>query len=147
MSQSLVEKLKTIRQKEAEVQKLIAEASSEFKTYITDKNIPVLTRWKFFNETGNNFKNHQRYIPSFKSAGMKYIKDNFFDAPEVYGRGKTIYIKNIFEDLVYEDENGEMVIEAESFSMSYDEETNREALAGALEEIMSLNMASFAWDW
>jgi hypothetical protein len=147
MSLDIIEKIKAFEQQEKEFLKSAANLRSEFANYISDTKIDLMTRWAFFINASDKLKNHKKYIPTFKSDGMQYIRDNFFDAPEVYGRGKTIQIKDVFEDLIYEDDNGVMIIDTENVNTSYDSAHWEDMMVGAMEEILKMNLCSFNWDW
>lgn len=108
---------------------------SDFREYISDKSIPLVERWQFFINTGDEFKEHSRWIIRPNSTGLKYVIDNWFDAPEVYGRGKRIDIAECFEDCVDAEE-----IYPENFSGSMDKEEAEKCLTEALEEILEKNI-------
>lgn len=70
---------------------------------------------------------------------MQYILDNWFDAPEIYGRGKKIETKNLFEN-IFKDE-----------SLNYNENQHSEGdiklYKEAMEDILEQNCGSFCFDW
>lgn len=147
MSQDIIEKIKAFEQQEKAFLKAAANLRTEFARYISDTTIDLMTRWAFFINASAKLKNHEKYVPSFKSDGMQYIKDNFFDAPEVYGRGKTIQIKDVFENLIYEDDDGVMTIDTENVNHGYPEDMWEEMMIGAMEEVLKMNLGSFNWNW
>jgi hypothetical protein len=107
---------------------------------IKDKSIPLMERWKIFNNSDDDFKNQQDWLYRAKGVGMKYIMDNWLDAPEVYGRGKTIIIKDLFEEVVYGDE-----LNYTGYKLN--DEKMKQILISALEEILESNLSSFKFDW
>jgi len=70
---------------------------------------------------------------------MKYVLENWFDAPEVYGRGKPIYIADLFGDIVWEGK-----IYMENVYVDY---MTQEDVEKGLEELLNLNLEYFTFDW
>lgn len=110
-----------------------------FRSYITDKNISVIERWEFFVNAPSELKNNKEYIWHPNSKYLKKQLDRFSNIPEVYGRGKAIYVTDFFEDIVWESK-----IWMENI---YDEKITEEDLKNALEEILSQNLEYFHFDW
>lgn len=139
---TLQEKIQAYNQAKKDLEKQAKALQGEFQKYIVDKNIPLVERWEFFVNADDNFKNHKDWIYSAKGQGMKYVMDNWFNAPEVYGRGKTIDVGSLFGDCVH---NGNLY--PENFAYKMQKEDAQEYLESALEEILKENLGSFCFDW
>jgi len=135
----ILERLADLKQQEANLKKEAKKIQKEFENYISDKTIPLGQRWFLFVEAPDNLSNHERYFIKANSKGLQHIKDNWFDAPEVYGRGKRINTKTLFEDIF-----GDESLECDSEYYS-DEEI--ELYKEAMEDILNQNCASFCFDW
>lgn len=125
-------------EKQAVMQKY-ANLKTAFRSYITDKNIPVVERWDYFIGAPSELKNSKDYIWHPKSEFLKNVFRKFSEIPEVYGRGKTIYLSKLFDDIIWE---GEICMEN-----VYDEKTTEEDVKNGLEEILAQNLEYFKFDW
>lgn len=133
------EKIKLLTKKKAEVVNELYQAKSEFKQYITNKEIPVLERWKFFINAPNELKEQSKYIIRPENEFLNYFVHNKFDAPEIYGRGKTIYVATMLNNLVYSDSFNE-----EDY---FYEEFGEEVIKQGIEELLEMNLEYFCLDW
>lgn len=126
----------------AELKKNTDNLKSEFCQYITNTEIPLADRWEVFIDAPYDLKNHEEYIITAKSEGLKYVMDNWFGRSSVYSRGNTIDMAILFVDCVH---GGE--IHPSSFDYEMDEEKAMELLSEALEEVLRNNLGSFCYDW
>jgi hypothetical protein len=138
----ILEKMNEYQKEKNALETKASKLKSEFREHITDKSTPLVERWEFFADAGDEFKEHSDWIIQPNSVGLKYVKDNWFDAPEVYGRGKRIDVAECFEDCVH---GGEL--HPESFSYKMDKDEAEKCLTEALEEILEKNLGSFCIDW
>jgi hypothetical protein len=139
---SLVEKMKEYDKHKAALEVEAKQLKRDFELYIRDKSIPLVERWAFFESADDAFKNHSRWIITASSKGLKYVMDNRFDAPEVYGRGKQIFTARIFEECVWDGQ-----LWPENFAYDMDKEKSEKLLTEALEEVLQKNIGSFCFDW
>lgn len=135
----ILERLADLKQKEAALKRESSKIQIDFENYISNKDIPLGRRWFLFVTAPDNLSNHEDYFITANSDGLRYIKANWFDAPEVYGRGKRINTKTLFDN-IFQDE-----------SLSYNEyDYNHELInlcKDAMEDILNQNCASFCFDW
>lgn len=110
-----------------------------FRIYVNDKSIPVLERWDFFVNAPSELKNNKDYIWHPNSKYLKKLFERFANIPEVYGRGKRIYLGELFGDIVWE---GKICMEN-----VYDEKITEDDVKNGLEEILSQNLEYFHFDW
>lgn len=133
------EKIQAVNlEKEALIQKYQA-LKTEFQSYITDKNIPVIERWEYFREAPSELKDNLDYIWHPKSKFLQDRMDRFSDIPEIYGRGKKIEVTEFFEDLVWGSK-----IWMQNLS---DKSLTEDDIKNALEEILEQNLEYFHFDW
>lgn len=140
---TILEKMDSLLAKKAKYQEeIIKESDSikkEFESYIKDKSIPLEKRWTLFLNSPDEINNHSEWLIKTKSKGMKHILEGFEDSPEVYGRGKKVIVKELFEDV--------FLIDQKIFNdLDYDEKElflNKDAM----EELLSKNCGSFCIDW
>jgi hypothetical protein len=135
----ILERIKELKKKKSALNQEAAKIREDFENYITDQSIPLGERWDLFSQSPDELNNHMKYIIKAKSDGLISLLSYRFDAPEVYGRGKRIDTKKLFDD-IFEDEQLNYDTEY------YDEESiklNKEAM----EEILSQNCGSFCLDW
>lgn len=133
------EKITALMQRKKEIDKEIYQSKTEFKQYITNSEIPVLERWEFFTLAPREFKEQSNYIIRPNNSFLKSFMDNRFDAPEIYGRGKTIYFGDMFEDLV----DGDELNEEDYYYKKFGEKVIKEGL----EELLEMNLEYFCLDW
>ena len=138
----ILEKMNEYQKEKNTLESKASKLKSEFREHITDKSIPLVERWEFFADAGDEFKEHSDWIIRANSVGLKYVMDNWFDAPEVYGRGKRIDVVECFEECVYEGE-----LHVDNFGYDGDDEEAEKCLTEALEEILERNLGSFCIDW
>jgi hypothetical protein len=141
MSDTILQKMQLIHQKEEEIAQLGKELFSDFSAYITDKSVPLLSRWSFFINAHDRLKGHESYIPDFKTDGMEYVREKLFEDGE-YQRGNVVYLRDVFSMWVEPDH-----FDVENFEISYDDETRLEKLQEAMEEVLTMNIATFDFDW
>jgi hypothetical protein len=141
MSEAILQKMQLMQQKEDEIAQLGKELFAEFSAYIADKSVPLLTRWNFFINAHDRLKGHESYIPDFHTDGMEYVREKIFEDGE-HHRGEVIYLRDIFSAWVEVKH-----LNFKDFEISYDEETCEEKLIDAMEEVLSMNMGSFDFDW
>ena len=139
---TLQEKIQVYNRTKQDLNQQAQVIKKEFEQYIKDKNISLVDRWEFFVNADDGFKNHKSSIYRANSEGMQHVMDNWFDAPEVYGRGKKIDVSDIFCDCVH---NGN--IYPENFDYKMPKEDAQELLEEALEEVLEHNLGSFCYDW
>lgn len=141
MSHAILQKIQLMNQKEEELARLGKELFADFSAYISDKSVPLLTRWNFFINAHDRLKGHESYIPDFKTDGMEYIREKLFEDGE-HNRGEVIYLRNVMSRWVDIDN-----FYISTFDISYDDETRQEKLEEAMEEVLSMNIGSFDFDW
>ena len=135
----ILKRLADLKKQEANLKKEANKIQTDFEEYISDQSIPLGTRWFLFVSAPDKLSNHEKYFITANTVGLQHVKDNFFDAPEVYGRGKRINTKELFED-IFKDES------LSYDSDDYDEETIK-LYKEAMEDILNQNCASFCFDW
>jgi hypothetical protein len=135
----ILQRLKDLEKRKKELKTEANAIRSDFESYIVDNNIPLGERWYLFSHSPDELNNHEDYLISAKSSGLQYILDNWFDAPEVYGRGKKINTKKFFEDIFEEKTLKYNEDEYESDEIEWFKE--------AMEEILAQNCGSFCFDW
>lgn len=127
---------------QSQIDEIKKSAESAFSNYINDKNIPLKDRWTAF-VSYPEFHTHQRWILEGKSKAMKYIMENWFDAPEIYGRGKNISIV----DQINECDACYAFMEGQD-EIYLDGSTNDSmAVTHAMEELLVKRIGSFNYDW
>lgn len=135
----ILERISELNKKKSALNQEAAKIKEDFETYITDQSIPLSERWDLFSRSPDELNNHMEYIIKAKSEGLISLLSYRFDAPEVYGRGKRIDTKELFDN-VFEDEP--LHYEAE-----YRDEESIKLNKEAMEEILSQNCGSFCLDW
>lgn len=136
---NLREKIYAINAEKQEIMQKYRGVKTEFRSYITDKNVPVLERWDFFVHAPSELKNNKDYLWEPQSNFLKKFFDKLSDFPEVYGRGKNIYLGELLNDIVCQ---GKIYMEC-----VYVENISEDEVKNALEEILSLNLEYFVFDW
>lgn len=133
------EKIKTVDLEKVAVTQKYQDLKTEFKNYITDKSIPVIDRWEFFEQAQSELKENLDYIWSPSSKFLQARLDRFNDMPEIYGRGKKIEVTDFFEDIVW---GGKIWMENLA-----DKTLKEDDIKNALEEILEQNLEYFLFDW
>lgn len=136
---NIQEKIEQLNKEKNELENKYRQLKSEYIQYITNKEIPLMTRWEFFISAPAEMKEQNRWLIRPKTGFLTYVKENWFDAPEIYGRGKKIYIDSLFEELIYEGK-----INLEGFDLDQFDEEDVEL---ALEELLQMNLEYFTFDW
>lgn len=138
---NLLLKLEYLNKEKNELNQKYLSVKKEFEQYIVNKNYPLLQRWNIYIKADEELKNKKRYIFSPKSKYLKYVFENSFNASEIYGRGKEIYLEKLFDEIV---DTNEIYLD----NVNYDK-TNfkKEDIENSLEEILELNLYSFTYDW
>lgn len=135
----ILERLNDLKTKKIELQNEANKIRTDFESYITNQDIPLSERWSLFVKSPDELNYHEDYLIDASSEGLQYILDNWFDAPEIYGRGKKIETKNLFEN-IFKDE-----------SLNYNENQHSEGdiklYKEAMEDILEQNCGSFCFDW
>lgn len=137
---SIVEKIADYNKRKSSLEAEALGLKTDFENYVQDKDIPLELRWQTFIEADNDFKNHSDWYFHATSDGLKYIKNNWFDAPEVYGRGKRIYWSEALEDYFY-------LGEIQPHGIASSQKNGDKLLREAMEEILAGNQGSFCIDW
>lgn len=135
----ILARLKELKDKKAELERELAKIQKDFEVYISDKSIPLGERWAIFSKSPDELNEHNEYFIQANTAGLQYILDNWFDAPEVYGRGKRIKTKDLFED-TFKDSKLE-------YNPEHHDEKEIAFYKEAMEDILSQNCGSFCYDW
>lgn len=125
-----------------ELKKNTENLKSEFSQYITNKEIPLAQRWEVFIEAPYDLKNHEEYIITATSTGLKYVMDHWLGPSNYYSRGSQIYMADLFVDCVHGDE-----IHPSSFDYEINKQQAEVLLTQALEEVLSNNLGGFIYDW
>lgn len=146
----ILERISELKKKKSALNREAAKIREDFEIYITDQSIPLSERWDLFSQSPDELNNHMEYIIKAKSDGLISLLSYRFDAPEVYGRGKRIDTKELFDakklfDNVFEDEP--LHCEAEYYDTEYRDEESIKLNKEAMEEILSQNCGSFCLDW
>lgn len=145
------EKLTDYREKDAALQKEARELKPEFETYLRNKNFPLLERWNNFVRAHEDLKNHKSSLIHPKSEALQHIMENWFDAPEVWGRGKIVNVANLMRDFVDRKGFHPLNLYYEITEDESEEEKNlaegQRLLEEMLEEILAQNLGSFTYDW
>lgn len=136
---NIQEKINQLNKEKNELENKYKQLKSEYLQYITDKKIPVLERWEFFISAPSEMKEQNRWLIRPSTKFMKYVVENWFNAPECYGRGKPIYIADLFGDIVWKGK-----IYMENVYVDY---MTQEDVEKGLEELLSLNLEYFTFDW
>lgn len=136
---NIKEKIDQVTQEKEELNKKMLSLKNEYEQHITNKEIPLMERWEFYLNAPAELKNKKTSLIRPKTGFLTHVKENWFDAPECYGRGKPIYIDSLFEDLVYEGK-----IYLENFDLNKFDEEDIEL---ALEELLEMNLEYFTFDW
>ena len=135
----LLDRIKKLKKKKAEVKKEAKKIKDDFVSYIIDQNIPLAERWDFFRKAPDELSFQDSSIMDAQSEGLRYVLDNWFTIKEIYGRGKEIDTKSLFQ-FVFDDAD-----------LNYDStQHSKEKIAlckEAMEEILSENCSSFCLDW
>lgn len=141
---TVVEKLEALNKKKQALNAEFKSAEKEFAVLIVDKNVPLVERWKIFCAAPDEIKHHDCWLPT-RGAGLEYAINQFCNAPEIYGRGKKIDTAKMFEECVHEGK-----LYPENFTEYKSTKTPEEIealLIDALEQILSMNLGSFCYDW
>lgn len=138
-------RISELKKKKSALNQEAAKIKEDFETYITDQSIPLSERWDLFSRSPDELNNHMEYIIKAKSEGLISLLSYRFDAPEVYGRGKRIDTKALFDakklfDNIFEDEQSD-------YDTEYRDEESIKLNKEAMEEILSQNCGSFCLDW
>lgn len=136
---NIKEQIQAVNAEKLAVTQKYKNLKAGFRSYITDKSIPVVERWEFFLNAPSELKDNKEYIWHPNSKYLKARVDRFSDIPEVYGRGKAIYVNEFFEEVVWE---GKIWMEN-----VYDKKISEDDIKNALEEILSQNLEYFHFDW
>jgi hypothetical protein len=136
---NILERISELKKKKSALNQEAAKIREDFETYITDQSIPLGERWDLFSQSPDELNNHLKYIIKAKSDGLSSLLSYRFDAPEVYGRGKRIDTKKLFDD-IFEDEQL-------NYDTEYHDEETIKLHKEAMEEILSQNCGSFCLDW
>ena len=131
--------------RKAVLEKELPELRRAFETYIVDKSIPLKIRWNAFQDAPDEFKDHTDWMIDDNNVGFEYIRENWFDAPEIYGRGKRINLAEKIDDRCSFNADG--MVDAEDGFQAYRGQTPAQLAESAMEEVLRLNLGSFCWDW
>lgn len=137
----LDEKIKNYLEQKEQLQKSAKLLKVELKKHITDKTIPLLDRWDYYLKAPSDFKYTSSDIMSPRSHFLQQYFRHRFNAPEIYGRGKRIYINDIFGDLIYK---GKVDLEEYNYKLP---ELTEEQVFEAMEELLEENLDYFTYDW
>lgn len=145
------EKITAYREKDAALQKEARQLKTEFEIYLQDKSISLLERWNSFVRAHADLKNHKTSLLNAKSEALQHIMEHWFDASEVYGRGKIIEVAPLMRDFVDKKGFYPMNLYYEITDNEDEEEQNlvqgQKLLEEMLEEILEKNIGSFTFDW
>jgi RNAse (barnase) inhibitor barstar len=126
-------------------QEQVKNLKSQYKVYITDKNIPLEDRWQFFESMPDELKEQERFVVNFVSLN-KYIP-NFnwyyeFHMEKGYAQNMDSIIERIEEAIyMYNDEPQLDNKVGKGFVK------NPTAMAEFKEEILRKNLRGFIFDW
>lgn len=134
----ILKRIQDLKQMKIELEKESAKLKADFKEYISDKSLPLAERWKIFAKSPDELKEHSNYIIRAKTRGLNYVLENWFDAPEVYGRGKRIETAYLFDNVFDSNLN---------YNPKYFSDEKVALCKEAMEDILSQNCGSFCYDW
>lgn len=132
----IIEQIKILQKEKSELESKFQKAKSEFKKYITNKDISLLERWDDYLKAPNELKEKSDWLIRPKTDFLCYVKNNWLDSE--YGRGKRIYINILFEDFIYKGK-----IDSNHVLEIYSEQQIFEGL----EELLNMNLDYFTMDW
>lgn len=134
-------KIKSYLEQKDQLEKSANTLKSELKKYITDKNIPLLERWDYYLNAPGDLKYTSTDLMSPNSKFLQQYFRHRFNAPEIYGRGKRIYIKDIFGYLIYKGQ-----VDLEEYNYNNPDLTEEQVFEG-MEELLEENLNYFTFDW
>lgn len=135
----ILKRIQEFKQKKAELEREASKIQTDFESYISDQSLPLAERWSVFSRAPEELQDHSDYFITPTTKGLKYVLDNWFDAPEIYGRGKRIDTTNLFES-VFDDKDL-------NYNPKYVSEEKVALCKEAMEDILSQNCGSFCFDW
>jgi hypothetical protein len=133
---SITQNIAKLQQQKAAYEQSAKEIKVEFAQYITDKSVPVLTRWKVFSDAPIELRTHQPTTPHFNSRYLRNVESHFSE------NGKYVII-----DLIYEFNYHWVDLEAQELLPDRYFDWEEENLEEALEEILAMNLGSYKIDW
>jgi hypothetical protein len=140
MNPTLQEKLDQLNKERVELDAKYKQLKGEYTKFINDKNVPLMERWTFFVNAPAEMKGRHDWLLRPSSKFLKWVMEHWFDAPEVYGRGKPIYVAELFEDLV---NNGKIHMG----NVYLDDGLTQGDVEAGLEELLRTNLEYFTYDW
>jgi hypothetical protein len=133
---SITQNIEKLQQQKAAYEQSAKEIKAEFTQYITDKSVPVLTRWQVFSDAPIELRTHQPTTPHFNSQYLRNVERHFSE------NGKYVII-----DLIYEFNYHWVDLEAQELLPDRYFDWEEENLEEALEEILAMNLGSYKIDW
>ena len=95
---SFLENLQAYEVEKAALDRKVPALKKAFEAFIRDKNIPLMKRWSIFRDAPEELKNHTSTLILRSTVAFTYIHQHWFNAPEIYGRGKQINLAQKIED-------------------------------------------------
>lgn len=132
----IIEQVKVLQTEKETLENKFSKCKADFKSYITNKTIPLLERWDFYLNAPSELKEKSDWLIRPKSDFLYYVRYHWLDAE--YGRGKRIYIDQLFEDFIYKGK-----VDSESVLKIYSEQQ----IYLGLEELLDMNLEYFTMDW
>ncbi len=117
-----------VKKQQAEVKAAADLLRVDFEAYITDRSVPLETRWTFWTNAPKELKKAEPWIQHFYSNGRKL---NWFDDGVLgycYSKLQTVYMQEVVE-MAIEDEDEE--VDLDDFK----------------EQVLAKNLYSFVLDW
>lgn len=134
------EKMQEFLNQKQQWETVLHSMEKEFKTYINNLDIPLIERWDYYLNAPSELKEDCNGLIAPNSRFLKEFLDIDFEESE-YGKGKQIYIKNLFGDLIIEGK-----VNLEDYNYRIDDLTEEEVYQG-MEELLRMNINYFIFDW
>lgn len=140
----ITKKLKALDKEQNALDRKYKNSQEEYIQYITDKNIPVLKRWKFFIKAPSKLKKSFGIV-DFETKMLQGYMESFESGPGPI-RGEKIVMEDIFEDYIHPDITQE---ELDYLAQNYlrCDTLTKEDIEEAMEEVLSINIEYITYDW
>lgn len=142
MSEAVNEVLSTFEMFFSEYRAAVEMMRQQFTTVITDKSIPLNERWELFKKAPTELKETTCWVVNFNT--LNEAEGGHVSWYDMFGvdRHQTVEMLDIIERLEEIIEYGQTKIKAKQFFID-----NPAKLDDLKEEILSMNLQSFVYDW
>lgn len=139
------QELKLLDKEQNSVEKKYKKLEQKYQQYITNKDIPVLERWEFFINSSDKLKDSFNGVATFQSKLLQGYMQSFENGPGS-PRGEKIVMEDVLADYVHPDiTQEELDYLAENYLCC--DTLTKEDVEEAIEEVLSMNLAHFTYDW